>query len=491
MFTTRRESTKIASRYIRAAILDIVGNVRYRRRERSVAPRLPKRDRKLSDHNRKAYRAFPTAVVDIPDYIQNGGADGSSGQQKTGSKTEHRAANGKCAVLPMDLSTTLAEGNAMKLHGPGGTGVLRLRSARHHGKLHGSLTFDTNMAGRSATVKSHAAIGMSGLRRAIIWNKGPKHDFSKITHKKRRGKKSSASASTGSAGSSRLPDSVINIGQDAPDQSMASSQVQPREKSHSSTKPMNCEDMKDRTNVEEQQIFNEEQHLENKQSPSLQRKRRKTDSQGKDLMLNLTKSGTEGSQISHTVTKLITGTESVAEETCGKVEEEESDCSNDCVAKKRRKVGTSLSQTHGDNTRQAATKEHCSTKKAQDDSYFSAYADMEIHADMLADSVRTNAYRLAILRCWEQIRGKAVVDVGAGTGILSLFCVQAGARKVYAVEASALAEETRKVVRANGMEGRIEVLHGRAEEVELPEKVDVIVSEWMVRVMGGKQKFKS
>ncbi|KAI8517011.1 DNA-directed RNA polymerase II subunit rpb4 [Branchiostoma belcheri] len=65
----RRESTKIASRYIRAAILDIVGNVRYRRRERS----------------------------------------GSSGQQKTGSKTEHRAANGKCAVLPMDLSTTLAE----------------------------------------------------------------------------------------------------------------------------------------------------------------------------------------------------------------------------------------------------------------------------------------------------------------------------------------------------------------------------------------------
>ncbi|KAI8501112.1 hypothetical protein Bbelb_212070 [Branchiostoma belcheri] len=106
----RRESTKIASRYIRAAILDIVGNVRYRRRERSVAPRLPKRDRKLSDHNRKAYRAFPTAVADIPDYIQNGGADGSSGQQKTGSKTEHRAANGKCAVLPMDLSTTLAEG---------------------------------------------------------------------------------------------------------------------------------------------------------------------------------------------------------------------------------------------------------------------------------------------------------------------------------------------------------------------------------------------
>ncbi|KAI8484193.1 PR domain zinc finger protein 10 [Branchiostoma belcheri] len=79
----RRESTKIASRYIRAAILDIVRNVRYRRRERSVAPRLPKRDRKLSDHNRKAYRAFPTAVADIPDYIQNGGADMMENQEGT------------------------------------------------------------------------------------------------------------------------------------------------------------------------------------------------------------------------------------------------------------------------------------------------------------------------------------------------------------------------------------------------------------------------
>ncbi|KAI8485777.1 hypothetical protein Bbelb_364870 [Branchiostoma belcheri] len=74
----RRESTKIASRYIRAAILDIVRNVRYRRRERS----------------------------------------GSSGQQKTGSKTEHRAANGKCAVLPMDLSTTLAEVPELKFEAP-------------------------------------------------------------------------------------------------------------------------------------------------------------------------------------------------------------------------------------------------------------------------------------------------------------------------------------------------------------------------------------
>ncbi|XP_078596809.1 protein arginine N-methyltransferase 6-like [Branchiostoma floridae x Branchiostoma japonicum] len=161
-----------------------------------------------------------------------------------------------------------------------------------------------------------------------------------------------------------------------------------------------------------------------------------------------------------------------------KIDKEQSDCYE--PLKKRKTVGTSLSQIYEDNTGLQATSDGlCSKKEAQDDSYFSAYADIGIHEDMLADTVRTNAYRLAILRCWEQIRGKVVVDVRAGTGILSLFCVQAGARKVYAIEASALAEETRKVVTANGMEGRIEVVCGRAEEVELPEKVDVIVSEWM------------
>ncbi|KAI8506471.1 hypothetical protein Bbelb_158980 [Branchiostoma belcheri] len=62
----RQKSSKIASRHKLVAILDIVGNVRYRCQERSVASRLPKRDRKLSDYNRKGYRAFPTAHTITP-----------------------------------------------------------------------------------------------------------------------------------------------------------------------------------------------------------------------------------------------------------------------------------------------------------------------------------------------------------------------------------------------------------------------------------------
>lgn len=47
------------------------------------------------------------------------------------------------------------------------------------------------------------------------------------------------------------------------------------------------------------------------------------------------------------------------------------------------------------------------------------------------------------------------------------------------MEASSMAEYTRQLVRQNGCEEVITVLQGRAEEISLSEKVDVLVSEWM------------
>ncbi|KAI4902441.1 hypothetical protein NFI96_021593, partial [Prochilodus magdalenae] len=118
-------------------------------------------------------------------------------------------------------------------------------------------------------------------------------------------------------------------------------------------------------------------------------------------------------------------------------------------------------------------------RSAQDSLYFDSYADVSIHEEMIADTVRTDTYRRGIFRSSEAIQGKVVLDVGAGTGVLSVFCAQAGARKVYAVEASSIAEQAVRIVQLNGLEGRVEVIRGTVESVELPEKVDVIVSEWM------------
>jgi len=46
-------------------------------------------------------------------------------------------------------------------------------------------------------------------------------------------------------------------------------------------------------------------------------------------------------------------------------------------------------------------------------------------------------------------RGATVLDVGCGTGILSLFAAQAGAKRVFAVDASDIAEKAAKIVQVN------------------------------------------
>ncbi|TKS87940.1 Protein arginine N-methyltransferase 6 [Collichthys lucidus] len=101
-------------------------------------------------------------------------------------------------------------------------------------------------------------------------------------------------------------------------------------------------------------------------------------------------------------------------------------------------------------------------KTRQDRLYFDSYTDVTIHEEMIADHVRTNTYRMAILRNSESIRGKVVLDVGAGTGVLSIFCAQAGAKKVYAVEACSIAEQAVKIVQAEqyGGQNRGDSRHG-------------------------------
>lgn len=116
----------------------------------------------------------------------------------------------------------------------------------------------------------------------------------------------------------------------------------------------------------------------------------------------------------------------------------------------------------------------------QDEEYFGSYGTLRLHLEMLSDKSRTEAYRHVILSNSASLRNKVVIDLGCGTGIISLFCAQlAQPSEVYAVEASSMAEYTRQLVKQNGCEEVVTVLQGRAEEIELPEQVDVLVSEWM------------
>ena len=105
------------------------------------------------------------------------------------------------------------------------------------------------------------------------------------------------------------------------------------------------------------------------------------------------------------------------------------------------------------------------------------YAHTDIHRRMLLDDVRNQAYLKALKATIKP--GDVVLDFGAGTGILSLFAAQAGARRVYAVERSAMAGVMKRIITASGEAERVQVIEGEMQSVTLPEKVDCIVSEWL------------
>ncbi|BAT93360.1 hypothetical protein LR48_Vigan05g005100 [Vigna angularis] len=136
--------------------------------------------------------------------------------------------------------------------------------------------------------------------------------------------------------------------------------------------------------------------------------------------------------------------------------------------------------------------------KKVNESYFGSYSSFGIHREMLSDKVRMDAYGQAILKNPSLLNGAVVMDVGCGTGILSLFSAQAGASRVIAVEASAkMAAVASQVAKDNGLwwnktqsgidglpKRVIEVVHGMVEEIDKtvelqPHSVDVLLSEWM------------
>ncbi|XP_047437520.1 protein arginine N-methyltransferase 3 [Mugil cephalus] len=119
-------------------------------------------------------------------------------------------------------------------------------------------------------------------------------------------------------------------------------------------------------------------------------------------------------------------------------------------------------------------------REDEDEAYFSSYGHYSIHEEMLKDKVRTESYRDFMYRNPEVFKDKVVLDVGCGTGILSMFAARAGAKKVIAVDQSEIIYQAMDIVRSNQLEDKITLIKGRIEDIKLPvEKVDIIISEWM------------
>ncbi|KAJ1821284.1 hypothetical protein LPJ56_003272, partial [Coemansia sp. RSA 2599] len=126
----------------------------------------------------------------------------------------------------------------------------------------------------------------------------------------------------------------------------------------------------------------------------------------------------------------------------------------------------------------------------RDPSYFQYYSQLQHQQNMLQDHVRTSAYHSAITFNGPSLfRDRLVMDVGAGSGILSFFAVQAGSKHVYAVEASGMAKKMEVMLKsAKGTSGvrnayladRITIVSSKIEEPSLTNRVpqvDAIISE--------------
>jgi len=103
------------------------------------------------------------------------------------------------------------------------------------------------------------------------------------------------------------------------------------------------------------------------------------------------------------------------------------------------------------------------------------YGAAPVHIKMLNDRVRTDSFLAAVKQTVGP--GDVVIDIGTGTGVLAIAAAQAGAKHVYAIEQSGIAQSARALFEVNGFADRITLIEGWSTEVELPERGTVLVSE--------------
>ena len=97
-------------------------------------------------------------------------------------------------------------------------------------------------------------------------------------------------------------------------------------------------------------------------------------------------------------------------------------------------------------------------KATSKDYYFDSYSHFCIHEEMLKDEFRIKSYMNSMLQNKHIFKGKAVLDVGCGTGVLSMIAAKAGTSRVYGVECSGIIEQTEI---NNGYDDRITLVKGK------------------------------
>ena len=92
------------------------------------------------------------------------------------------------------------------------------------------------------------------------------------------------------------------------------------------------------------------------------------------------------------------------------------------------------------------------------DYYFNSYSSFNIHEEMLKDKIRTGTFKDAIMENTDIFKDKIVLDIGCGTGILSIFAAKAGASHVYAIEFADIADYAKEIIKRNNLNDKITII---------------------------------
>lgn len=100
---------------------------------------------------------------------------------------------------------------------------------------------------------------------------------------------------------------------------------------------------------------------------------------------------------------------------------------------------------------------------------------LEEHLGYLSDPVRHDKLRTAIADLINP--GDRVADLGCGSGVLGLLCLQQGAGFVDAIDQTAMIEAARKTLQRAGFADRVKLHHDSTFRVTLETPVDVLVCD--------------
>lgn len=96
------------------------------------------------------------------------------------------------------------------------------------------------------------------------------------------------------------------------------------------------------------------------------------------------------------------------------------------------------------------------------------------HQWLLEDQYTQEKFRAAIFAKVKE--GDVVLDLGTGTGLHAIFAAQAGAKRVYAVDSEPIVQIAKSTAEKNQYLDKITFIQSSSETLELPEKVDVIIT---------------